>query len=129
MCGHSPLTVRKQLQQQRHKRSCVPASVRLLTARESVPPLLGVILNSFPPVSPRFCGVSVVELLHSQSVSQSCLQLSVGPCLQTNLDGVSVLTGLTTVSVFDLQVFVFFSLLYWALQSVTQLLAIKKKTN
>lgn len=37
--------------------------------------------------------------------------------------------GLTAVSVFDSQVLAFSSLLYWALQSVTQLLPIKKKIN
>lgn len=36
---------------------------------------------------------------------------------------------LMSVSVFDSQVFVFVSLLYWALQSVTGLLPTKKKIN
>lgn len=37
--------------------------------------------------------------------------------------------ALMAVSIFDSQVLVFSSLLYWALQSVTQLLPIKKKIN
>lgn len=37
--------------------------------------------------------------------------------------------ALTAVSVFDSQVLVFSSLLFWALQSATQLLPIKKKIN
>lgn len=98
---------------------------------QAVDSALGLILSSFPPVSPRF-GCALCSRASSQSANPACRCHSVfiyRPTWMVSRYRPVWSSGLTTVSVFDPQVFVFLSLLYWALQSITQLLAIKKKIN